>query len=106
MSVVKKTWDWLEVFASDPRKLLILDLAIGAMLLLLTAVFIFFLLQTHGALCTLRGDLQDRVDRSKAYLAEHPGDLKFGDTVIPRSQFESQVANQEATLKSLDELHC
>ncbi len=106
MGVLRYGWAWLERFSSSPRNLLLVDIVLGVAVAGLAATFLFYSAQTHGALCTFRGDLQQRVDSSRHYLATHQGDLKFGDVRIPREQIVAQVASQQATLRSLDNLNC
>lgn len=63
-------------------------------------------MQAKRALCTFRADLAGRVENSERFLAEHPGDIDLGSVRIARAQVINQVANQKATLRSLDDLNC
>lgn len=58
--------------------------------------------QTTMALCTLRDDLQRRVDQSTAFLKEHPN----GIPGIPRETFLQGVKNQRSTIDALNALDC
>lgn len=60
--------------------------------------------QIHDSLCTFRGDLVTRVEQGKQYVKDNPQILKeFG---INRKQYESQLAQQQQTIDSLDDLDC
>lgn len=58
--------------------------------------------RTHDALCTLRADLEQRVDSSRDFLKTHPD----GIPGIPRATFDQGIANQERTIDALHELGC
>lgn len=55
--------------------------------------------RTHDALCTLRGDLAQRVLASQDFLAKHPHS-PFGPAV------RVSIAGQERTIHALSALHC
>ena len=57
---------------------------------------------THTALCSLRSDLQRRVDASKAFLKEHPE----GIPGISSAEIQRSTDSQEQTVKALDILKC
>ena len=59
--------------------------------------------QTHEALCSFKKDLEVRRDHSARYLIDIKGEFIFG---IPREVVETSVANQTATLESLEPLRC
>jgi hypothetical protein len=56
---------------------------------------------TH-ALCTLRDDLKDRVDRSDEFLATHPQ----GFAGISAAVLKQQTVGQKRTIKALEGLNC
>jgi hypothetical protein len=57
---------------------------------------------TNAALCTLRGDLERRVQGAKAFLTEHP----LGIPGIPRATLQQNIRNQQKTIGSLSRLEC
>lgn len=57
---------------------------------------------TAQALCTFRRDLERRVETTSVFLKDNPK----GVAGIPVSTLVVNLKNQEATLKSLDGLHC
>lgn len=60
--------------------------------------------QNHEALCTFRDDLQARADQSRQIIESNPEIIKkFGLTV---NQVKVQIANQQASVDSLDSLNC
>ena len=50
------------------RRLLVAQLAATALLTAALVVIIYFAFQTHHSLCTLRGELDDRVAASETYI--------------------------------------
>lgn len=58
--------------------------------------------RTRSALCTFRGDLEQRVNSSQDFLDEHPG----GILGIPAASIRTTIANQRATIASLAGLRC
>lgn len=56
-----------------------------------------------GALCTFRGDLDQRVSATQGYLDNHPGPKPFG---IARATLQQQLNNQRRTVESLSNLSC
>lgn len=58
--------------------------------------------RTANALCTLRGDLQQRVDSSKDFLAKHPA----GIPGVPSQTILDSIANQQRTIDALSGLAC
>lgn len=108
MAVLRRLWAWLEKFAADPRKMLLVDVALTMVIGGLALVFWLDANQTHSALCKLRADLEKRVENAETFLADHPNlnEFRFGPVVIKRSQLVLQAKNQRATLESLDNLNC
>jgi hypothetical protein len=58
--------------------------------------------RTNAALCTLRGDLEQRAKASADYLAEHPEGLPG----IPASIIKSNLTGQRRTIAALSGLQC
>lgn len=58
--------------------------------------------RTHTALCTLRGDLAQRVLASQDFLAKHPHGLDG----ISAASLQQSIAGQERTIQALFALHC
>lgn len=58
--------------------------------------------ETHRSLCTLRGDLERRVDASIRFLAENPR----GIPGVPVRVIQDGVANQQRTIAALRGLNC
>lgn len=58
--------------------------------------------EAHTALCVLRIDLQYRVENGKEFLKTHPNGA-FGFTA---KAIQINIANQESTLRALDNLGC
>jgi hypothetical protein len=58
--------------------------------------------QTNTALCTLRGDLKQRVRSSEKFLAEHPN----GIPGISAATIRSSLSGQKRTVASLAGLQC
>jgi hypothetical protein len=58
--------------------------------------------ETQGALCALRGDLEQRVERSREFLRDHPEGL-LG---IPASAIHVSLEGQERTVAVLGSLDC
>lgn len=58
--------------------------------------------QTHGALCTFRQDLVNRVEGAQTFLISHPK----GFAGVPADVIRQSIKNQLATIKSLDNLSC
>lgn len=56
----------------------------------------------NQALCTLRADLQQRVDSSLKFLRHHPE----GFAGIPPSTIKEGIENQQRTIKALSPLVC
>lgn len=59
--------------------------------------------ETRAALCTFRGDLQDRVDASKEFLDKHPHGVPG---LATGKQIQDDIANRRRTIKSLSGLSC
>jgi hypothetical protein len=57
---------------------------------------------THRALCTLRGDLVQRVTDTAKFLATHPD----GIAGISAAAIQQSLDNQQRTIDSLDSLKC
>lgn len=76
-----------------------------ALIALLYAVAVFGFLANQRAvdsLCTLRTDLQTRVDAGNQFLADHPR----GIPGIPAKQFRTSLDNQQRTVSALSGLSC
>jgi len=58
--------------------------------------------QTTTALCTLRADLERRVDTSREFLKENPD----GIPGIPARTIQEGINNQERTIEALGVLDC
>lgn len=58
--------------------------------------------QAHNALCTLRGDLQRRVDTTRNYLDTHP----HGFAGVSQQAISQSLRNQQRTIDSLEGLNC
>lgn len=58
--------------------------------------------EAHDALCVFKADLQRRYGLGLEFLRTHPA----GIPGIPAEVFTSSLANQKATLDSLDRLDC
>jgi hypothetical protein len=58
--------------------------------------------KTEQALCTLRHDLQDRVNASQDYLQRHPK----GFPGVSAAILSTSIKGQQATIKSLSNLKC
>lgn len=58
--------------------------------------------QTRDSLCTLRGDLVQRVDDSRAFLASHP----HGIPGVSAASIQVGIDNQQRTIDALSGLHC
>jgi hypothetical protein len=59
-------------------------------------------LETNSALCTLRGDLEQRVATTKKFLAHNPEGLPG----LPAKVLRTSIANQESTIDALSNLDC
>jgi hypothetical protein len=59
-------------------------------------------LETNNALCTLRGDLEQRVATTKKFLAHNPEGLPG----LPAKVLRTSIANQESTIDALSNLNC
>lgn len=57
---------------------------------------------TGAALCTLRGDLEQRVEASQRFLREHPK----GIPGINAATIQSGIVNQQRTVDALSGLNC
>lgn len=57
---------------------------------------------TTDSLCSLRGDLAQRVDTSARFLADHPQ----GIPGVPASVIRDNIANQQRTVHALRGLNC
>ncbi len=62
--------------------------------------------EAHRAICTFRADLKQRADNSSDLLNRTKGDIKIGTLRFQRANVIAQLKNQEAALRSLDNLHC
>lgn len=58
--------------------------------------------QTHAAICTLRADLQRRVDDGDAFLKRHP----HGIPGISRADIQRSLVGQRSTIKALAIADC
>lgn len=58
--------------------------------------------ETQGALCALRGDLEQRADGSREFLADHPE----GFLGISASSIKVSLEGQERTVAVLSRLSC
>ncbi len=61
-------------------------------------------IQNRAALCGLRADLHQRVERSEEFLREHPDGLPKLE--ISAASIRESVRNQRRTIKALGELNC
>jgi hypothetical protein len=68
----------------------------------LLVVSIVLALRTNSALCSLRGDLQDRVTQSETFLAKHPN----GFAGISAATIRSSLDGQRRTIRALHILYC
>jgi hypothetical protein len=59
-------------------------------------------MRTNRALCTLRGDLADRVRASEDFLINHPA----GIPGVPAATIRSNLNGQRRTVAALSNLHC
>lgn len=59
-------------------------------------------LNTNAALCTLRSDLEVRLQGAKDFLAEHPD----GIAGITAATLQQSITNQERTVTALSGLEC
>lgn len=67
------------------------------------AVYVFVdASRTHDALCTFRGDLENRVAQSRKYLAETPNAIPG----ITPAQIRSSLDSQQHTIDALSTLDC
>lgn len=57
---------------------------------------------TRDSLCTLRADLEVRVESSRKFLDEHPE----GIPGVPARAIREGIRNQDRTIHALDSLHC
>lgn len=63
--------------------------------------------ETHGALCAFKFDLEQRAAQTQKILDENLGDpVHVFGLSVPRAQLESNLANQQRSLKSLASLEC
>lgn len=79
--------------------------------LLVLALAVAFLavaaFSANKALCSFKADLDQRTQRLEDLLEDDPGDpIHAYGLSIPRSQLESQLANQQAALNSLSIPYC
>lgn len=58
--------------------------------------------QAHDAICVLKGDLSQRIDSSRDFLAKHPK----GILGIPAVTIRQSIANQQRTLEALSPVKC
>jgi hypothetical protein len=58
--------------------------------------------EAHRAICTLRDDLQRRVNDTRGFLATHPN----GFAGVDRPTILNSLANQERTIDALRTIHC
>lgn len=58
--------------------------------------------QAHDAICTLKGDLSQRIDQGREFLAKHPKGA-FG---IPATTIKTSIDNQQRTLDALQPVKC
>lgn len=58
--------------------------------------------QTHSALCTLRADLQHRIDDANKFLVDHPN----GIPGISAQEIKNSINNEEQTVNALAPLKC
>lgn len=83
-------------------RLVWVTVALGAFLAAIVVAVALFTYRTQHALCTFRDDLQSRVDGTHRFLRENPQ----GIPGVPNKLIRTQVAGQEATLRSLRGLWC
>lgn len=57
---------------------------------------------TNAALCTLRADLETRVETSRLFLKDNPG----GIPGFPQDAIRQSISNQEQTIEALGILDC
>jgi hypothetical protein len=57
---------------------------------------------TRDSLCSLRGDLESRVQQTRDYLEKHPE----GFPGVPARQLRDSLRNQERTVDALANLDC
>lgn len=58
--------------------------------------------KNQDALCTLRDDLQVRIDQSNAFLRSHP----HGAFGIPAAVIQQQINNSQRSIDALSNLSC
>lgn len=57
---------------------------------------------TNAALCTLRSDLEQRIDDSRQFLEDHPN----GIPGISAADIQQGITNQQRTIDALSTLEC
>lgn len=57
---------------------------------------------TNRALCVFRHDLEQRVEASRQFLADHPDGLPG----IPAASIQQNINTQQSTIDALSDLHC
>ncbi len=60
--------------------------------------------EAHDALCVFRNDLEERIGRTRAYLARHPEG--FPALGITAGELANQLMNQQKTIDALKQLKC
>lgn len=102
----------LDVGEEIIRRLRWLTVAVLVCLALSVGVGVFAIVQavqvghdsdrTTAALCTLRADLQSRVDQSEQFLSKHPK----GFAGIPAATIKQSLEGQQRTVTALQGLEC
>lgn len=79
------------------------------LLIAATLILLYLGVESHQALCVFRNDLATRTQANDAFLQMTPAErvAKYGQLGrIPPSTIEQSLRSQQATLRSLDSLHC
>jgi hypothetical protein len=87
------------------KALLWLTIATVALFLSVAGISVYFYIDashSRQALCTLRGDLEQRVQSSRDFLRDHPK----GIPGIPIATIKQGIDNQQRTIDALSSLSC
>lgn len=82
---------------------LVLLLAVGGITVFVVAGKSSEGTETHEAICALIGDLEERTDASKKFLAEHPEGIPG---LASAAQIRESLHNQERTRDALNVVSC
>lgn len=88
------------------RRLGLVQLAAIGVLAVSIGALAYFSIAAHSALCTFKSDLEQRLAANKALLEEDGPIITAYGLRVPRGVLETNVRSQEATVESLDQLHC